>query len=100
MSGITPTQVSEGDVNVTLECTTDFNFPVGSVTWARTDGTELSTQRFTVTSSGLLHISTVIPQDQAEYLCTVTNLYGASSSSATISILGKLNWIAICALPT
>ena len=89
VSGIRPTELGNGDTNVTLECITDFSFPPGSVSWMRADGTELSAQRFTVTSDGLLQISSVIPQDQAEYVCTVTNLYGASSTTATIFILGR-----------
>ncbi len=89
MSGVSPNQLSAGVSRATLICETTFNFPVGEVTWRRDDGVELSPERFIVTSNGELQIANVTLDDQAVYMCTVTNLYGSSSGSSTVSVLSK-----------
>ncbi len=89
VSGVSPSQLSVGLSSATLTCETTFNFPVGMVAWEREDGVELSSERFSLASNGELLIMNVTLEDQSVYVCNVTNLYGTSSVSSTISVLSK-----------
>ena len=84
-TGIQPTVLTAGD-SVTLECLTSINFPAGSVSWSRTDGTSFPRDRFIINLDGTLLITSVMEGDDGEIECTVANTYGQSSSRTIITV--------------
>ncbi len=50
---------------------------------------ELSPERFSTSSTGDLLITNVTVDDQAVWVCNVTNQYGTSGTSGTVVVLGK-----------
>ncbi len=57
--------------------------------WSRADRVELSPERFSTSSTGDLLITNVTVDDQAVWVCNVTNQYGTSGTSGTVVVLGK-----------
>ena len=88
VTGIRPLALTAGE-SMALICTVDFNYPAGAVSWSRADGVDLPSERFTVNSEGELVVTPVIVEDESEYLCTVTNVYGSSTIKAFIVVHGK-----------
>ena len=78
--------LNEGTANSNISCLTRFNFPAGTVRWSRVDGRPLPNGRFSVGPTGALIISSVLREDDGEYMCVVENQYGASSATGTITV--------------
>ncbi len=95
VSRVTPSQLSAGEPSATLQCLTNFNYPTGSVIWSRADGVELSPERYSTSSTGDLLITNVTVEDQAVWVCNVTNLYGTSGASGPVLVLGKYSVFSI-----
>jgi len=89
VSSFSPTMLVVGD-NATLTCSTSFNYPLGNVTWSRTDGGDpLPTNRFTVAADGTLLVSPVAMGDEGLLTCAVTNQYGRSFVTTQITVQCK-----------
>lgn len=88
MTGIRPVELI-ANTNISLRCSVDFNYPTGSVSWSRGDGLTLPSDRFTTDSNGDLVVSLVSVEDEADYVCTVSNSYGESSIRTAIVVYGE-----------
>jgi hypothetical protein len=77
----------EIDITLTITPTIDFGSPRANIGWSR-DGQILATSdpRVTISSDGVLTVSSVNKSDEGLYTIVVSNTYGASNDSVAVTI--------------
>ncbi|KAH9495484.1 hypothetical protein Btru_012965 [Bulinus truncatus] len=84
IAGPTPKAVPVG-YNVTLQCLA-VSEPKGVISWTLSGTPNLFNN---IDDNGTLYLYSVQTSDSGVYLCTWTNSYGASSSSAALTVSGQ-----------